>query len=135
MLVVMPDLLAHVGEEGGSPLVAAHKSRAVVRSGGSPWGGTQGLSEEQSSEPRPRDEDWLCGAHDWRVGPRRAASMVATSIFLIGIIAAKARFASEPPAARASMSVRGVICQDRPQRSLHQPQALSCPPLSTIAFQ
>jgi len=29
--------------------------------------------------------------------PRRAASMVAMSIFLIGIIASKARFASPPP--------------------------------------
>jgi hypothetical protein len=53
--------------------------------------------------------------------PRRAASMVATSIFFIGIIASKARFASPPPAASASVSVRGVICQERPHRSLHQP--------------
>jgi hypothetical protein len=29
--------------------------------------GAQGLSEQQSSEPRPRNEDWLCGAHAWRV--------------------------------------------------------------------
>jgi hypothetical protein len=28
-----------------------------------------------------------------------------------------------------------VICQERPQRSLHQPQALSWPPLPTMAFQ
>jgi hypothetical protein len=61
--------------------------------------------------------------------------MVATSIFFMDIIAWKARFASAPPAARASVRVRGVICQDRPQRSLHQPQALSWPPLPTIAFQ
>ena len=53
--------------------------------------------------------------------PRRAASMVATSIFFIGIIAAKARLASAPPAASASVSTRGVICHERPQRSLHQP--------------
>ena len=53
--------------------------------------------------------------------PRRAASMVAMSIFFIGIIASKARFASPPPAASASVSARGVICQERPQRSLHQP--------------
>ena len=61
--------------------------------------------------------------------------MVATSIFVIGIIASKARLASSPPAARASVSARGVICQERPHRSLHQPQALSLPPLPTIAFQ
>ena len=67
--------------------------------------------------------------------PRRAASIVATSIFFIGIIASKARFASSPPAAIASASTRGVICQDRPQRSLHQPHWLSLPPLPTIAFQ
>ena len=61
--------------------------------------------------------------------------MAATSIFFIVIIASKARFASAPPAASASVSARGVICQDRPQRSLHQPQALSLPPLPTTAFQ
>jgi hypothetical protein len=53
--------------------------------------------------------------------PRRAASMVAMSIFFIGIIALKTRLASPPPAASASVSARGVICQERPQRSLHQP--------------
>src|SRR6185437_16317730 len=67
--------------------------------------------------------------------PRRAASMAATSIFFIVIIAAKARLASPPPTASASVRARGVICQDRPQRSLHQPHALSWPPLPTIAFQ
>ena len=67
--------------------------------------------------------------------PRRAASMVAMSIFFIGIIASKARFASPPPAASASVNTRGVICQERPQRSLHQPHWLSVPPLPTIAFQ
>jgi len=61
--------------------------------------------------------------------------MVATSIFFIVIIASKARLASPPPAARASVSVRGVICQERPQRSLHHPHALSSPPLPTMAFQ
>lgn len=62
--------------------------------------------------------------------PCRAASMVAMSILRIGIIASKARFASPPPAASASVSARGVICQERPQRSLHQPHWLSWPPLS-----
>jgi hypothetical protein len=57
------------------------------------------------------------------------------SIFVIVIIASKARFASPPPAANASVSARGVICQQRPQRSLHQPHALSVPPLPTIASQ
>jgi len=45
--------------------------------------------------------------------------MVAMSIFFIGIIASKARFASPPPAASASVSARGVICQERPHRSWH----------------
>ena len=67
--------------------------------------------------------------------PRRAASMAAMSIFVIVIIASKARFASPPPAASASVSARGVICQERPQRSLHQLHWLSVPPLPTIAFQ
>ena len=61
--------------------------------------------------------------------------MAATSIFFMGIIASKARFALSPPAAIASVSARGVICQERPQRSLHQPHWLSWPPLPTIAFQ
>jgi len=61
--------------------------------------------------------------------------MAATSIFFIVIIAAKARFASAPPAASASVRTRGVICHDRPHRSLHQPHWLSWPPLPTIAFQ
>jgi hypothetical protein len=39
--------------------------------------------------------------------PRCAASMVATSIFFIGIIASKTRFASRPRAAGASVSARG----------------------------
>ena len=67
--------------------------------------------------------------------PRRDASIVAMSIFLIVIIASKARLASPPPAVRASVSARGVICQERPQRSLHQQHWLSTPPLRTIAFQ
>ena len=57
--------------------------------------------------------------------PRRAASMAATSIFPIVIIASNARLASSPPAAIASVSTRGVICHESPQRSLHQPHALS----------
>ena len=43
--------------------------------------------------------------------PRRAASIFATSIFPISIIASNARFASSPPAAIASVRTRGVICQ------------------------
>ena len=73
---------------------------------------------------------WACTCQ-----PRRAASMVAMSIFFIVIIASKARLASLPPVASASVSARGVICHERPQRSLHQPHWLSVPPLPMIAFQ
>jgi hypothetical protein len=45
---------------------------------------------------------------------------LATPIFPVTIIAAKARLASAPPAAIASVDMRGVICQEIPQRSLHQ---------------
>jgi hypothetical protein len=38
--------------------------------------------------------------------------MAATSIFFIVIIASKARFASPPPAASASVRARGVIYQE-----------------------
>jgi hypothetical protein len=64
---------------------------------------------------------------------RRAASMRVASIFFIDIVASKARLASAPPAARASVSTRGVICHDTPQRSLHQPHALSWSPLVPAA--
>ena len=67
--------------------------------------------------------------------PLRAALIAATSIFFIFIMASNARFASAPPAASASVSTRGVICQETPHLSLHHPHALSCPPLSTMAFQ
>jgi len=41
----------------------------------------------------------------------------------------KARLAAAGSgSAIASVSARGVICHDRPQRSLHQPQSLSWPP-------
>ena len=35
----------------------------------------------------------------------------------------------------AASKARGVICQEKPQRSLHQPHMLSAPPLLVIAFQ
>src|SRR4051794_12333267 len=64
-----------------------------------------------------------------RSQPRRAALIAATSIFVMPIMASKARFASSPPAAIASISTRGVICQEMPHLSLHQPHALCSPPL------
>ena len=67
--------------------------------------------------------------------PRTAASILAPSILRMSIIAAKARLASSPPAAIASVSTRGVICHDTPHLSLHQPHALSWPPFPTMAFQ
>lgn len=59
--------------------------------------------------------------------------MLATSILCIDIIASNARLASSPPATSASVKTRGVICHERPHRSLHHPQALSSPPLPTMA--
>ena len=67
--------------------------------------------------------------------PPMAFSIAAMSILLIGIIASKARLALSPPALRESVNTLGVICQDTPHLSLHQPHWLSSPPLSTIAFQ
>jgi hypothetical protein len=78
---------------------------------------------------------WVTSSSGRTDQPLRAASMAAMSIFFMGIMASKARFASVPPAASAAVRTRGVICQERPQRSLHQPHALSLPPLPTIAFQ
>jgi hypothetical protein len=50
---------------------------------------------------------------------------------LMPIIASNARFASSPPAASASVSTLGVICQETPHLSLHQPHWLvvEWPPL------
>jgi hypothetical protein len=67
--------------------------------------------------------------------PRRAALIAAMSIFFMPIIASNARFASSPPAASASVSTRGVIYQETPHLSLHQPHWLSWPPLPTMVFQ
>ena len=65
-----------------------------------------------------------------------AASIAATSIFLIVIIASNARLAAAGSGSViAFVSAIGVICQDKPHLSLHQPHALSSPPLPTIAFQ
>ncbi len=62
--------------------------------------------------------------------------MAATSIFFMVIIASNARLAAALSGpVIASSSTRGVICQDKPHLSLHQPQSLSAPPLLTIAFQ
>jgi hypothetical protein len=61
--------------------------------------------------------------------------MAATSIFFMPIIASNARLPPAPPARNASISTRGVICQEMPHLSLHHPHALSCPPLPTMAFQ
>src|SRR5581483_9383265 len=55
------------------------------------------------------------------------------SIFVIGIIASNARFAAAASElSRASSRTRGVICQEKLQRSLHHPLALSPPLLSII---
>src|SRR5216117_1046941 len=68
--------------------------------------------------------------------PRRAASIAAMSIFFICIIASNARLAAATSGSViAFVMAIGVICQDNPHLSLHQPHALSWPPLSTIAFQ
>src|SRR5437868_66476 len=68
--------------------------------------------------------------------PRRAASIAAMSIFFICIIASKARFAAAGSGSViACVRAIGVICQDNPHLSLHQPHALSWPPLLTTAFQ
>ena len=58
--------------------------------------------------------------------PRRAASIAAMSIFVICIIASNARLAAAGSGSViAFVRTIGVICQDNPHLSLHQPQALS----------
>lgn len=65
-----------------------------------------------------------------------AASIFARSIFRIIIIASNARGAlALSVLVVSSISRRGVICQEWPPRSLHQPQSLSLPPLPVMASQ
>lgn len=52
----------------------------------------------------------------------------AMSIPALDIRAANARVVSAPSADMALESARGVICHERPQRTLHQPHAVSVPP-------
>src|ERR1039458_243512 len=57
------------------------------------------------------------------------------SIFFIGIIASNARLAAAGSRSEsAAVRARGVICQDTPHLSLHQPHWPSWPPFRTIAF-
>ena len=68
--------------------------------------------------------------------PRCAASIAAMSIFFICIIASNAGLAAaRSGSVTALVRATGVICHDKPHLSLHQPHALSTPPLPTIAFQ
>src|SRR6266704_253720 len=83
----------------------------------------------------PGQDTAIRGSSCFEHQPRRAALIAATSIFFMPIMASNARFASAPPAASASVNTRGVICQETPHLSLHQPHALSWPPLPTMAFQ
>src|ERR1700722_12021097 len=65
----------------------------------------------------------------------RAASIAAMSIFRMVIIAAIARLAAARSGSVVAASrARGVICHEKPQWSLHQPHALSWPPLLTMVF-
>ena len=62
--------------------------------------------------------------------------MAAISIFVIVIMAPKERFAAARSGSMIGCVVAiGVICQEMPHLSVHQPHSLSAPPLSTIAFQ
>src|SRR6202012_3727440 len=65
-----------------------------------------------------------------RLQPRLAASIAAMSIFCMVIIASNARLAAAVSLlVVASMRARGVICQDKPHWSVHQPHWLAAPPL------
>jgi hypothetical protein len=68
--------------------------------------------------------------------PFRAASMPAIPILRIVIIAWNTRLrVAEFGSAKPCVSAMGVICQEMPRRSWHRPQALSLPPLPTMALQ
>ena len=66
---------------------------------------------------------------------RLPGGLAVGTILVMVIIASNTRLAAAGSgSAMPSVSARGVICHDTPQRSLHQPQALACPPLFTMAF-
>ena len=110
---------------------------APCRSPGAP---DPNLSHPWSEALRPSRERITCSmrirATSWRRStnapgddghahrqPRRAASIAAMSIFFIDIIASNARLAAAGSGSEiASRSARGVICQDTPHLSLHQPK-------------
>src|SRR5262249_596726 len=91
-----------------------------------------GMLDQGTNSSHPTLEHRGTGAENH---PRRPPLSAATSIFSMPLIASNARFAPSPPAASASVSPRGVICQETPHLSLHQPHSLSCPPLPRMAFQ
>ncbi|WHZ25823.1 MAG: hypothetical protein OJF51_000618 [Nitrospira sp.] len=65
-----------------------------------------------------------------------AASIAAMSIFVLFIIASKARSATAGSwSVMALVSAACVICHDLPHLSLHQPHALALPPQLAMAFQ
>src|SRR5688500_9176096 len=75
-------------------------------------------------------------ALSFELTPRRAASILAMSIFFIVNISSNTRLATAGSGSVTPLiRTAGVICQFRPHLSLHQPHALSAPPLPTIAFQ
>ena len=76
---------------------------------------------------------WTVPASRMKAGKEHRVPLGAAAL---AVIEANARLAAaRSGSAIASVSARGVICHDSPQRSLHQPQALSWPPLPTMAFQ
>ena len=78
-------------------------------------------------DPVERDEDGAGQLTHRRSRRATAASILATSIFCIVIIASNARLAAALSGlVIASSRTRGVICQEKPHLSLHQPQSLSC---------
>src|SRR5205809_420576 len=82
------------------------------------------------------DDVTTCFRTALNVSPIGWSPLWARSVLRIVTIASNARLAAALSGLLlARSSARGVICHEKPQRSLHQPQALSCPPLLTMAFQ
>ena len=111
-----------------------------MRANGMPLSGRRGPLQRRVMSQAARLWNDLdkraCTLRRLQLQPRRAASIAAMSIFFICIIASNARLAAAGSGSViALVRASGVICQDRPHLSLHQPQALSSPPLPTMAFQ
>src|SRR4029453_2109458 len=96
-----------------------------------PRSGRPALASPRRAIQRPRRRSYAL-----TLSPPAAASILAMSVFFLSILASKARLDFVlSGSVVSSISTRGVICQEKPHLSLHQPHMLSSPPFLVMASQ